>query len=140
MIYGVYEMAPIDGKAGSSDEPAALVVESDKDSCHAICSYLKGLGYDVTAVASGVAAVIAARSNPPVVILLAMQLTDVTGAELLTWLRSNPALASVPIIALHSLGEDAPDLGTAGFNARLWKPTSAAKIAEALQKACGAVK
>jgi CheY-like chemotaxis protein len=140
MIYGAYEMAPIDKKVGSSQERSALVVESDEDSSYTICSYLKDLGYSVTAVASGVAAVIAARSSPPVVIFLAMQLTDVTGAELLTWLRSNPTLVSVPIIALHSFGEDAPDLKAAGFNARLWKPTSAAKIAEALQKAGEGVK
>lgn len=118
----------------------ALVVESDRGSSEAIRGYLIDLGYNVTSVSSGVAAVIAARKSSPAVIFLAIQLTDVTGAELVTWLRSNPALAAVPIIALHSLGEDAPDIKTAGFNARLWKPTSATKVAEALQKAYAGVK
>lgn len=113
----------------------ALVVGSDPDSSRALCGYLADLGLHVTAVRSGVGAVIAARNKVPSVIFVDVQLADATGAELVTWLRANPALARVPVVALHSLGEDGPNLKTAGFNACLRKPTSSAKVAEVLKGA-----
>lgn len=120
---------------GAGEGPAALVVGSDRDSSLALCGYLADLGFHVTAVMSGVGAVIAARNKVPSVIFVDVQLADVTGAELVTWLRANPALAKVPVVALHSLGEDGPNLKTAGFNACLRKPTSSAKVAEVLKGA-----
>lgn len=116
--------------------PHALVVEIDTGSYRAICAYLSDMGFSVTVASSGVEAVVEARNNAPSVIFLAVQLPDVTGAELLEWLRANPALRKVPIVAMHSSSEDIPDLSPSGFNARLKKPTTATKIAQAIQDAC----
>ncbi len=129
---------PEDGEAEPNEAKRrmALVVDSDSESAQVIMGFLRDLGFEVTAVQSGVAAVIAARNTPPVVILLAAQLSDVTSAELVIWLRSNPALVRVPIVALHSSGETDADLMAAGFNARLRKPTTASKVAQALERAC----
>ena len=130
-----------DGRDGGTSEtppekPTALVVESDVGSSSAVCGYLVELGFSVTAVASGVGAVIAARNSVPTVIFLAIQLRDATGADLVTWLRANPALARVPIVAMQTLGEDAPALEAGGFDARLKKPTSVAKVAQVIREAC----
>lgn len=126
-----------DGAPGGPPENrTALVVDSDDGSSTVVCGCLSELGFSVTAVASGVGAVIAARNSAPAVIFLAVQLRDVTGAELVTWLRANPTLARVPIVAMPSLGEDAPHLKASGFNARLKKPTSATNVAQAIREAC----
>ena len=116
--------------------PHALVVETDTGSSSVICAYLSDMGFSVTVASSGVEAVVKARNDAPTVIFLAVQLPDVTGAELLEWLRANPALQKVPIVAMHSLSEDTPDLSPGGFNAHLKKPTTAPKIAQAIQDAC----
>jgi CheY-like chemotaxis protein len=117
----------------------ALVVESDASSASVVCQSLKDLGFGVMAVASGVDAVIAARQNPPAVIFLAIQLRDVSGVDLATWLRANPTLVAVPIVAMHSSEEDTPDLRPGVFNASLRKPTSPAKVAEVVRETCARI-
>lgn len=115
---------------------SALVVDADNGSSSAVCGHLTDMGYTVRLIATGVGAVIAARQSVPQVIFVAMQLRDVTGAELVEWLRANPKLLAVPIVAMHSLSEDAPDISAKGFNACLKKPTTALKIVQAIQDAC----
>lgn len=86
-------------------ERRALVVEADtgtRDICRAA---LKGLGFSVEAVDTGVAAVSAARENTPDVVVFDTQLRDVGGAELLGWFRGNPSLRDVPMIAISALAE-----------------------------------
>lgn len=113
----------------------ALVVESNVDGSSAICRHLSSLGYSVTAVASGVDAVVAARKSPPAIIFLAVQLRDATAAELVTWLRSNAMLLTVPIVVMHFSDEDAPELKAGGFSARLRKPVSIMKVVQAIKDA-----
>ncbi len=111
----------------------ALVVESDSASAVTICQSLADLGFQVTAVPCAVEALIAARSAVPTIIFLAMQLRDATGRELANWLRSNRTLAEVPIVAMYSWGETTPSPAGAGYAALLRKPTSTAKIAQAVR-------
>jgi len=51
-------------------------------------------------VDTGVAGIATARDLKPDVIVVDFQLRDVSGAEFLKWLLSNPALRRVPIIAI----------------------------------------
>ena len=117
----------------SADMRSALIVESDASNASVVSQSLKGLGFCVNSVASGVEAVIAARENPPTVIFIAVQLRDVGGLALAMWLRANPTLQTVPIVAMHSTDADTPDLGKGVFNAHLRKPTSSEKIAEVMR-------
>lgn len=118
---------------------SALVVETDASSASVVCLSLENLGFCVKAVESGVDAVIAARQDPPSVIFLAIQLRDVAGVVLAMWLRANPTLLDVPIVAMHSSEEDTPDLRTGVFNGHLRKPTSPAKVAEVVRETCSSI-
>jgi CheY-like chemotaxis protein len=111
------------------------VAESDADSADILRSHLNNLGFNVTMVSCGVDAVISARQHIPMIIFLAAQLRDVAGTDLILWLRANPTLSSVPIVAMHAVGEDAPPLSARGFNACLRKPTTGPKIAQAIREA-----
>jgi CheY-like chemotaxis protein len=83
----------------------ALLVEADAGT-RAICrSALECLGFTVNAVDSGVAAVARARQINPDIVLFDLQLGDARGSELLSWLRSNPALERVPMIAISVLAD-----------------------------------
>ena len=115
---------------------SALIVETDANSADVICRSLGNLGFHVQRVATGVEAVIAARQAPPTLIFLSVQLGDVAGDELVTWLRANKSLAAVPIIAIHSSTVDEPDLRDGIFQARLRIPTSAEKIDEIVRDIC----
>lgn len=60
------------------------------------------MGFTGQTVDSGVAAVVAARSQVPNLILIDLQLRDVSASETIGWLRSNQQLAVVPVIVLGS--------------------------------------
>lgn len=61
----------------------------------------------MTEADSGVAAITSARLEPPDVVLLGRQLRDVSGREVMEWLRSNPSSSSTPIVLLGTHAEDA---------------------------------
>lgn len=116
-----------------ADKRSALVVESDAGNASVVSQSLRNLGFCVNSVVSGVEAVIAARKKPPTVIFIAIQLRDVGGLDLAMWLRANPTLQSVPIVAMHSTDDDTPDLGKGVFSAHLKNPTSSERVAEVLR-------
>ncbi len=106
----------------------ALVAEPEPATLWVCREVLESAGFVVDAVDSGIAAVIAAREGLPDVILMDLQLRDVPGREAISWLRSNPALQSTPIIVLTAYAEDELDLVAAGPGASLRKPVSRATV------------
>lgn len=92
--------------AGPDLKRQALVVEADSGTREICRAALEGLGFSVNAVDSGVAAVTTARQTKPDVVLFDLQLRDVSGHDLVNWLRANPALHDVPLIAISVLSRD----------------------------------
>jgi CheY-like chemotaxis protein len=60
-------------------------------------------GYSVVCVRDGEAALLAARQNPPNLILLDMMLPKVDGLQVLRALKSEPETANIPVIVLTGL-------------------------------------
>lgn len=117
----------------------ALVVASDLTAQYACRSALEP-GWDVQVVDSGVAAVIAARRAVPGVIFVDLQLRDVPGSEAVGWLRSNPALADVPIVLIAGGAEDDAEIAAIHPNALLRKPVSCGaveRVARGLDRGAG---
>jgi CheY-like chemotaxis protein len=84
----------------------ALVAATDPATLRRCRDILEGFGLTVTAVDSGIGAVVAARDSLPDLILIDGQLRDVPGREAIRWLRSNPELVSIPIIVLSMNAKD----------------------------------
>jgi DNA-binding response OmpR family regulator len=110
----------------------ALVVDPDPGSAEAIRRQLADAGFVTESAATGVAGVIAARRTNPSLVFVARQLNDVRGDEFVVWLRSNPALKTVPVIAIQALGEVSPSCSGQRFATVLKKPLSAKAIQAAL--------
>jgi DNA-binding response OmpR family regulator len=110
----------------------ALVVDPDPGSTEAIRRQLAEAGFVTEAATTGVAGVIAARRTNPSLVFVARQLNDVRGDEFVVWLRSNPALKSVPVIAIQALDEVGSACGGQRFATVLKKPLSAKAIQAAL--------
>ena len=125
------------GKSTDRGWPRALVVEADPGTQRVCREALESCRFVVDAVDSGVTALNVARLNPPAIILMDMQLRDALGADVIGWLRSNPALKSTPIIAISAVGENTANLSANGAVALLRKPISAAMIEDAVRKALG---
>ena len=115
--------------------PMALVVEADKATADTMRRQLAEIGFDSETTATGVGGIVAARERPPAVVFVALQLKDVGGIQFVGWLRSNPTLTTVPVIALGAFGESDPGESRRRFAAMLKKPVSAAALRNALTTA-----
>ena len=78
------------------DAPANLVL---------LINHLKTHGYEVRPVTRGAQAIAAARKRPPDLVLLDVNMPDMTGYEVCIDLKADPALAKVPVIFVSALSE-----------------------------------
>jgi serine/threonine protein kinase len=135
--------APKPGKAGvpgTAPGRTVLLVEPSRSQAVIIRGYLQNLGLqDVRTLPSGQAALEAARADPPGVVISAMHLADMTGAQLAQKLRAEPALSSASFVLISSQADahEANLSGKVGDPVRLPKPFDQAQLAQALAAAAG---
>ncbi len=77
-----------------------LVVEDEKDLAELLAYNLRREGYVVAVVHSGRQALDAVAANLPDLLLLDVMLPELSGTEVASRIRSNPASANLPIIML----------------------------------------
>lgn len=81
----------------------ALVVEDNEHVCYMLEFILRRAGYDVTSVGNGRDAQAAIENLDPVdVVLLDLMLPYISGYQLITEMRDNPAWQHVPIVVLSA--------------------------------------
>lgn len=80
-----------------------LVVEDNLDSVHSMAVLLKAMGHEVQFAINGFAAIDAARTFRPQVILLDIGLPDFKGDEIARQFKYEPGLENVRIIAITGL-------------------------------------
>jgi CheY-like chemotaxis protein len=112
----------------------ALLVEAEPITLGLCRDFLEGAGFVVDAVDTGIAAVVAAREAIPDLILVDLQLRDVPGREAISWLRSNPALRSTPIIIITTNVEDNADVAATHADASLRRPVSPIMIQRTIRE------
>jgi PAS domain S-box-containing protein len=101
-----------------------LVVEDNLDAAESLVMLLEVLGHQVRIAHDGVAALKAARTNRPDVMLVDISLPGIDGYEVARRMRADPELAGVMLIALTGYGrdEDRHRAIAAGFDHHLVKP------------------
>lgn len=119
--------------------PIILVADDSTTSRLMIKTRLTMKGYRIIEAGSGAEAVATAKSAQPAVMLLDFFLGDMTGVDVLTALRGDPATQQLPVIILS--GNDTEEaaracesLGVAGF---LLKPYEPEQLLELVQSALG---
>ncbi len=112
----------------------ALVVEHDGETRSRYRTLLEGLGFQVRSVERGAAAIEAAREVLPDVVLMDVQLSDVSGLEAARWLKSEPALRAIPVIASSTMTFAKGDraLAESGVNVLLRKPVPSQHLSRAI--------
>ena len=125
------------GRSELSTEPARiLIVDNDISSSDSLERLLHASGYSQTRVAySGHAALAIAAEFQPSVVLLELNLLDMSGFEVARLLREQAQGHDLRLIALTPSGEHAGrELArVAGFERYLLKPVAAAELAGLLQ-------
>lgn len=101
-----------------------LVVDEDLQAAQGIAVLLKHLGHDVQLAHDGNAALEAARSRNPELVLLGLKLPGVDGYGVLQNLRLDERFSRAPIVAVARSGRDEERERTraAGFDEHLVKP------------------
>ena len=84
---------------------AVLVVDDDPAVREVLAHYLEGAGYVVATAAGGVEAIAAVRELRPAAVTLDVVLPDLDGWSVLAALKSDPALASIPVILVSIADE-----------------------------------
>ncbi|MFO0830935.1 MAG: response regulator transcription factor [Phycisphaerales bacterium] len=121
-----------------------LVVDDEKDLCDLISYNLRKAGYDVAAVHTGRAALDYVSEKSPDLVVLDVMLPELTGTEVASRIRSNPATASVPIVMVTAKGAEVDQLVglTVGADDYISKPFSTrillARIEAVLRRTGGA--
>ena len=101
-----------------------LVVEDNPINRELLCDWLETEGYEVTSAEGLDAAFAALRSQQPHAVLLDIQLGAQDGATLATWIRQQPTLRDIPVIAVtaHAMTAERQRILQAGCNSCIAKP------------------
>ena len=109
-----------------SDQSRILVVDDDAASCHLLKRVLSNAGFAVATATHGEAALALIRAGAPDLVVLDFEMPEMTGIELCKLIRSEPALAEIPVLILtaHSSEKDEMQCWEAGANDFVSKPVS----------------
>lgn len=80
-----------------------LVVDDNPDNLRVFTSILSSEGYDVRATVTGQLGLQAARTGQPDLIILDVDLPDMSGFDVCEHLKADPALAEIPVIFVSAL-------------------------------------
>jgi two-component system, cell cycle response regulator DivK len=119
--------------------PRVLVVEDNPVNLELLTALLEEAGCQVLSAESAAAGLQLAAAERPVLILMDIQLPDMTGYEVTRWLKADPATAAIPVVAITAQamrGDDAKARG-AGCDAYLTKPLETQTFREILRRFIG---
>lgn len=110
--------------------PRLLIVDDSADALEMWAFYFRSSAFDVDTAATGAAALAAAERRTPDVILLDLQLPDMSGLEVARQLKDSPKTTAVPLIAVTGMGgtKDHDAAKRAGFLLVAVKPCPPADL------------
>lgn len=113
-----------------------LVVEDNPLNRELLCDWLEVEGHEVSSVEDLAAAMSSLEDRRPDAVLLDVQLGDQDGLTLAAWMRKQPELSSIPVIAVtaHAMVTEQESFLQAGCNACISKPINFEILREELQR------
>jgi Response regulators consisting of a CheY-like receiver domain and a winged-helix DNA-binding domain len=107
-------------------EPVVLLVEDNEKNLKLAKDVLEFAGFIVHVATTGEDALSQARTSPPDLILMDLQLPGIDGHEALSQLRGDPGTSTIPVVALtaFAMRQDREKALSAGFDGYLEKPIS----------------
>lgn len=116
-----------------------LVVEDNELNMKLFRDLLEASGYETVETRNGLEAIDLARSHRPDLILMDIQLPEVSGLEVTKWIKEDDDLRSIPIIAVtaFAMKGDEERIRKGGCEAYLSKPISVATFIETVKAYLG---
>ena len=98
-------MNPKEPQSGAGQPASILVVDDTPANLQVLTGMLKDRGYKVRPVPSGKLALLAARRDPPDLILLDINMPEMNGYEVCEQLKADDRLKGIPVIFISALTE-----------------------------------
>lgn len=119
--------------------PRCLLIDDDGDSREAYAEYLRGFGYDVTALGDSRGAMADIAVHRPAIVLLDLQMPFVDGFELLQRIKTLPG-PSLPVIVISAcvLLHERERAAASKCDAFLAKPVAPDEVLATIRQLVGA--
>ena len=119
--------------------PLVLIVEDNELNMKLFRDVLDAHGYRTLETRSGVDALGLARDYQPDLILMDIQLPEVSGLEVTKWLKDDDALRDIPVIAVtaFAMKGDEQRIRDGGCEAYISKPISIVSFIETVRRYAG---
>jgi two-component system cell cycle response regulator DivK len=116
-----------------------LIVEDNELNMKLFNDLLEAHGYVTVQTRNGMEAIELARLHRPDLILMDIQLPEVSGLQVTQWIKSDEELKHIPIIAItaFAMKGDEEKIRQGGCEAYLSKPISVAKFLETVKNYLG---
>jgi two-component system cell cycle response regulator DivK len=116
-----------------------LIVEDNELNMKLFHDLLEVHGYETLQTKDGREALDLARKHSPDLILMDIQLPEVSGLEVTRWIKADEALKSIPVIAVtaFAMKGDEEKIRSGGCEAYIAKPISVTNFLETIQKVLG---
>ena len=128
MGFGVTDMNGTDNMAGAvpARPKTVLIVEDNELNMKLFNDLLEAHGYRVLQTRDGLSAIEIARKHMPDLILMDIQLPEVSGIEVTKWLKEDDELKNIPVIAVtaFAMKGDEEKIRDGGCEAYISKPIS----------------
>jgi len=112
-----------------------LIVEDNELNMKLFNDLLEAHGYQTLQARNGVEAVELARKHHPNLILMDIQLPEVSGLQVTQWIKDDESLRAIPVVAItaFAMKGDEEKIRQGGCEAYLSKPISVVKFLETVR-------
>jgi len=128
-----------DGRDGMSMPKKVMIVEDNELNMKLFRDLIEASGYETVRTRNGLEALDLARQHRPDLILMDIQLPEVSGLEVTKWLKEDDDLHVIPVIAVtaFAMKGDEERIRQGGCEAYLSKPISVTKFIETVKAYLG---
>ena len=113
-----------------------LIVEDNELNMKLFHDLLEAQGYETLQTREGLSALALAREHQPDLILMDIQLPEISGLEVTKWLKEDDALSHIPVIAVtaFAMKGDEEKIREGGCEAYIAKPISVVQFLETVDR------
>ena len=125
--------------AMADSEKKVLIVEDNELNMKLFNDLLDAHGYKTLQTRDGMEALDLAREHRPDLILMDIQLPEVSGLEVTKWLKADDELQGIPVVAVtaFAMKGDEEKIREGGCEAYISKPISVASFLDTVRKFIG---
>lgn len=116
-----------------------LIVEDNENNLELLRDVLQFNGYETLEATTGTDGVRLARERKPALVLMDIQLPDISGITALAQIRADPATANMPVVAVSAsvMPDELQRIAASGFNAYVTKPINVTSFVQVVERFAG---